>query len=62
VTETKYDSVLQRIGLTEEEAQGLLPLSALAQMVDEAERKHGREWVDQNAALLRDEWLHIQKM
>lgn len=62
MTEAKLDSILKLLGLSEQEAQGLLPLTTLIRWTEEIEAVRGREWVEENAPSLREQWLYIQSM
>ena len=43
MTETHLDRVLRLLGLSDQEAQGLLPLMALVRVMEEAEAEYRRE-------------------
>jgi len=62
VIEANLDDVLKLLGLTVEEAEGPLPLTTLVRWTEEIEAERGREWVEQNARSLREQWLYIQSM
>jgi hypothetical protein len=56
------ENILEVLDLTEEEAEGLLPLSNLVTWTNKTIAEHGEEWLKANAHLLRVQWLYIQSM
>ena len=56
------EHVLKVLDLTEEQARGLLPLTALVQMSSRIVEDKGEEWFREHRALLREQWLYVQSL